>query len=478
MKSFLNPFNKEFGRVVNAIHDLQLDNIVRLIYSDSGKQRRVLDIIENICLDSETIYYRQAILKDLMFDRVMYNTILIECTSMEKCYAEYDATRAQRSKIKIKSDISINDVSMSLRDYAYSLKKLVEIFGRLDAMFMTHAPSSTGLKGYAHNIHKRNSSSGFLKLREKIEEILSSSASYGYYIKIDDFLIPEEMKYMVVQGKYEGEKFSLFKKKENILNRVENNQKVEEDSRRIIVDAYNRVVVIIEDVFETLFEEIGFMLKEFIFFEFGISMYDILGERGVFCVFPEIKDYIDYKKAIDPYLLIRYQIEGYSQKVYGNDLRIEANDSALICGSNNTGKTVFLRTIGIFQIFAQNGLFCPADSATTMIRNDIVSIFSGEEKDTNVGGRFEKEVIDIKEMIDAVNEKSLVIINEIFQSTFAEDGENALFDILNYFSLINVKWITVTHLLGILDKKKDFESNVKVFQTSSKEDKYRIKTLE
>ena len=71
----------------------------------------------------------------------------------------------------------------------------------------------------------------------------------------------------------------------------------------------------------------------------------------------------------------------------------------------------------------------------------------------------------------------MVIINEIFQSTFAEDGEKALFDILDYFTLINVKWITVTHLLGLLDRVDNFESEVKVFQTTGEEEKYKIKTL-
>ena len=164
--------------------------------------------------------------------------------------------------------------------------------------------------------------------------------------------------------------------------------------------------------------------------------------------------------------------------MYGNNIQIDKDQSVLVLGTNNTGKTVMLRTIGICQIFAQTGLFVPADYACVDIRKDIISIFSGEEKDTNVGGRFEKEVIDIKDIIDEVDNNSLVIINEIFQSTFAEDGEKALFDILNYFSEIDVKWITVTHLLGIEGKRKDFVSKVKTFKTTSKEEKYRIDSIE
>ena len=85
--------------------------------------------------------------------------------------------------------------------------------------------------------------------------------------------------------------------------------------------------------------------------------------------------------------------------------------------------------------------------------------------------------IILKEIIDKVNDKSLVIINEIFQSTFAEDGKRALFDILNYFSEINVTWVDVTHLITILDERKNFVNNVKLYETSDETNKYQIKEI-
>ena len=85
----------------------------------------------------------------------------------------------------------------------------------------------------------------------------------------------------------------------------------------------------------------------------------------------------------------------------------------------------------------------------------------------------EKKVI-VSEIIDNVNTKSLVIINEIFQSTFASDGEEALFNILNYFSEINVKWICVSHLLGIAKREKMFYNKIDIYNTTGKEKQYKI----
>ena len=127
MRSLLNPNKTEYGRVVNAVTDLQLDGLVRLVFNDTNRQQKMIDLFNDICLDKETIEYRQAIMKDLMYNRNIYTTLVKECVFMEKCYAEYDANKAHRSKGRVKSEISITDITMSLRDYAYTFRKLLGI---------------------------------------------------------------------------------------------------------------------------------------------------------------------------------------------------------------------------------------------------------------------------------------------------------------------------------------------------------------
>lgn len=474
MRSLLNLENTKYGSVVNSIHDLQIDSIARMVFSDTSKMNKIISILDNILLDKETIEYRQSILKDFLYNRTIYVTLMKECVNLEKCYSDYDANRSYRSKLKLKSDISIADISTSLRDYGYTFRKLIEIYLRIDAMFKDNTPSSKGLKSYAANVKKRVTSEGILELLELIEQIITSGQAYSYTITLDDYLVPIKEKYIICNGKYEGEKFTLFKKKNN-ANKVVLNDKIIDDSKRIMNDSYNRSVSIIEQLFEALFDEIGFITKEMVFFEFGIKLYDIFGERKEDICFPEVSDgKISITNSKDPYLITRYFTEGYGDKIYGNDINLSSSNSCLVIGSNNTGKTVFLRTIGIFQIFTQSGLFLSCDKAYLPIKNQVVSIFSGEEKDTNVGGRFEKEAIDIKEVIDKVDENSLVIINEIFQSTFALDGMNALVDVLSYFTDINVKWITVTHLISRNTNLGNLEETVKMYETTGKDNRYKI----
>ena len=477
MNSLLYPFGKEkIGTINNTLHDLQIDGIVRYVYVDKGKQEKILGILSEILLDQEAIKYRQSVLRDMMFNRNIYYGLSKQAQDLDKCYADYNASRSARAKIKVKSEMELSETTMMLKDYAHDILKLIEIYRRLYELFRNHGPSSVGLKDLFKKVSDKINNPYLEKLENEMNNILKQGGAYAFSTNLDDKLLPIDDKFILCSGKYTGEKFTLFKKKEE-MGKVDLNSKVQEDFKRIVIDSFNRVIVIVENIFESLYENISYFSTEFIFFEFANSVYDTLGERRIDCVFPEIGADTEYKNAKDLYLAMKYQYEGYSSMIYGNDISISDKESLLVVGSNNTGKTVLLRTIGINQVFFQNGLFVIGDKAQVAIRDNVTTIFSGEEKDTDVGGRFEKEVIDIKEIIDKVDNHSLVIINEIFQSTFAEDGKRALFDILNYFSLINVTWVDVTHLLTILDERGNFVNKVKIYETNGEKEQYKIKEI-
>ena len=55
MRSLLNLENTKYGSVVNSIHDLQIDSIARMVFSDTSKINKIISILDNILLDKETI---------------------------------------------------------------------------------------------------------------------------------------------------------------------------------------------------------------------------------------------------------------------------------------------------------------------------------------------------------------------------------------------------------------------------------------
>ncbi|MDF2685505.1 MAG: hypothetical protein K0S55_686, partial [Clostridia bacterium] len=123
-------------------------------------------------------------------------------------------------------------------------------------------------------------------------------------------------------------------------------------------------------------------------------------------------------------------------------------------GKNNAGKTVFLRAIGIIQVFAQAGLPVPAKAATISIVSGIYSYFSAMD----IGqGRFEEEVSYLSDIIEVIKKGDLILLNEVFQSTSYEEASDALCDVLAAISLSGARAIAVTHLPHVKETMKMLE---------------------
>ncbi len=132
MNSLLYPFGKEkIGTINNTLHDLQIDGIVRYVYVDKGKQEKILGILSEILLDPEAIKYRQSVLRDMMFNRNIYYGLSKQSQDLDKCYADYNASRSARAKIKVKSEMELSETTMMLKDYAHDILKLIEIYRKL-----------------------------------------------------------------------------------------------------------------------------------------------------------------------------------------------------------------------------------------------------------------------------------------------------------------------------------------------------------
>jgi DNA mismatch repair ATPase MutS len=153
----------------------------------------------------------------------------------------------------------------------------------------------------------------------------------------------------------------------------------------------------------------------------------------------------------------------------------------LVTGKNNSGKTVYLRSVGTAVLLAQCGLPVPCESAVISIRYRIFTSFAaaeGELLPLSSAGRFEEEVAAISQIIDAVEPSSLLLMNETFQTTAYDEGAEGMYHILNYIAAIGCGFIFVTHLLKLKELYADNRS-VEILKTSdSPQTRYKIGKLE
>ncbi|MGV8147351.1 MAG: MutS-related protein [Alkaliphilus sp.] len=122
-----------------------------------------------------------------------------------------------------------------------------------------------------------------------------------------------------------------------------------------------------------------------------------------------------------------------------------------ITGSNMSGKSTFLRTIGLNTLFAQTICTSLSREHTARFYRLITSI---SLNDDIVHGKsyFMMEAEAIKRMVNLVDDKlhSLVLIDEIFKGTNPIERVAAAMEILNLLAAGNTRTFVATHDLQIL----------------------------
>lgn len=138
----------------------------------------------------------------------------------------------------------------------------------------------------------------------------------------------------------------------------------------------------------------------------------------------------------------------------GNSLTIEKG--IIITGSNMSGKSTFLRAIGLNAIFAQTIFTCLATSYEAGYFN-IISSMTVSDNVTSGKSYYLSEAEALFRIINACNEEvtNLCLIDEIFRGTNPIERVNASAEILAYLSIHNSLVAVATHDLEITNMVGD-----------------------
>lgn len=132
--------------------------------------------------------------------------------------------------------------------------------------------------------------------------------------------------------------------------------------------------------------------------------------------------------------------------VVGNNLQLDGTNLVVITGANQGGKSTFLRSVGVAQLMLQAGMFVPAEAYSANLCQGVFTHYKRREDASMKSGKLDEELNRMSIIVDQIKPNAMILFNESFAATNEREGSEIARQITSALVERKIKVIFVTHM--------------------------------
>ncbi len=212
---------------------------------------------------------------------------------------------------------------------------------------------------------------------------------------------------------------------------------------------------------DVISQEILDLIRELRFYIANLDYMDRVKSWGVPITMPlVVKDkelYMD--DCYDIVLALNY-MKSNEEVVLNDIMKANFEKAIIVTGPNQGGKTTLARAFGQCFYFGMMGLPVPAGVCKLPYCTGIFTHFSNDEGSDSLEGRLYNEIVRVGDMLNGIDNRSVVILNELFTSAPTADALQMSRDLLKRLLSRGAICFYVTHTFEIAFDSDDYVSLV------------------